>query len=259
MRVLIGVILLLSAAASTSAQTAPQWTIRLTHREERLRDERVRATTELNAVRRLGRGAVGADVSWIDEPGRGSIGVGAEVYTPLWRTAESRFRVFSASRALSAPNLLLAAEVIQHLRAGWELSFSGDDRQYDAGRVNVILAGAGWSSHQWFIRGRAGAIHTDARTMATANALVRRFAADRRKYVQVAAGVGGDVLDFADPTGATPLITVQSVSGAVEVLYPATESLGVTAGVGVAHYESFGTRIVLEAGIALFVGAHKAR
>jgi hypothetical protein len=254
MRCLFGVILLMLAATAALAQSAPQWTITLTHREERLRDERVRGATELGALRRIGRGAIGADVRWIDEATRGSVGFGAEAYAPLWRMAESRFRLFSAPRALSQPDLLVAAEVTQHIAGGWQLSLSGDDRRYDQGRVNVILGGAGWSSERWFIRGRAGAVVTEARTMATGDALVRRTSADRRRHLQLSGSIGGDVFDFADPGGTTPLIIADATNVGLHALFPATADLGVMAGVAIGDYGRFGTRAQLEAGVALYVG-----
>ena len=83
-----------------------------------MHDARVRGATELGVVRRIGRRAVGADISWIDEPTRSSIGVGGEIYAPLWRTGEGWLRVFTAPRAWSAPDLLVAAELTQHLAGG---------------------------------------------------------------------------------------------------------------------------------------------
>ena len=259
MRAWFGVMLLLTAASNAYGQTVQTWTVHLTHREERLRDERVRGVTELGAVRRVGRGAIGADVQWINESTRSSIGVGAEVYAPLWATGEGWLRVFTAPRAWSAPDLLVAAELTQHLADGWQISVSADDREYDRGRVNVVLAGAGWSGDRWFVRARGGAILTDNETMGTANALVRRTSTDGRRHVQFTASAGGDVFDFADPLTTTPLITVQSKSAAVQLSYPVAPNLGVTAGFGLTDYRHFGTRIHFEAGVTLFAGTHDPR
>ena len=257
MRSFAGAMLLLSVVAPAHAQTNPLWTIQLTHREERLGGARLRGATDLSAVRRIGRGAIGADVRWLDELSRSSVGVGAELYTPLWHSSEGRLRVFSAPRAWSAPDLLVAAEVTQHLRAGWQVSLSADDREYDQGRVNLFLAGAGWSSDRWFMRTRAGAIRTETKTMATGDVMVRRTSPDRRRHVQLTASTGGDVFDFADPVTGTPLITGQSTTAAINVLYPATPSLGVIAGIGVGDYGRFGTRAHIEAGIRIFAGLHE--
>ena len=257
MRSFTAVMLLLSVAASAQAQTPPLWTIQLTHREERLAHERLRGATDLSVLRRIGRGAVGVDVSWIDELSRHSVGVGAELYTPLWHSSEGWLRVFSAPRAWSAPDFLVAAELTQHLRDGWHVSLSADDREYDQGRVNFLMAGTGWSSDKWFTRVRAGALITETKTMATGHVLVRRASPDRRRHVQITAGTGGDVFDFADPVGGTPLITGQSTTAAISVRYPATPSLAVNAGFGVGDYGSFGTRAHFEAGIIIFAGVHR--
>jgi YaiO family outer membrane protein len=257
MRNFTGVILFLSAASSARGQTAPLWTIQLTHREERLDGERLRGATDFSALRRVGRGAVGADIRWIDEPSRNTIGVGAELYTPLWHFSEGRLRVFSAPRAWSAPDLLVAAELTQHLRGGWHVSVSADDRKYDQGRVQAVAAGAGWSGERWFVRARGGGLRTEIKTLATGDIMVRRASPDRRSHVQISASTGGDVFDFADPVAGTPLITGQSTTAALSVLYPATPSLGVIAGLGVGDYGRFGTRAHFEAGITIFAGLHE--
>lgn len=259
MRILVGVMLFLSVASAAPAQNVPLWTIQLTHREERLAGERLRGATDISALRRIGRGAVGVDVRWIDEPSRSSVGIGAELYTPLWHFAEGRVLVFSAPRAWSAPDLLVAAELTQHLSAGWLVSVSADDREYDQGRVNAVAAGVGWSGERWFVRARAGGLLTETKTLATGDVLVRRASPDRRRHVQISASTGGDVFDFADPVAGTPLITGQSTTAAIGVLYPATSSLGVIAGFGIGDYGSFGTRAYFEAGITIFAGLHGDR
>jgi YaiO family outer membrane protein len=259
MRSLIAVVLVVSVANRAPAQNSPVWTVQLTHREERLGNARIRAATELGVLRRIGRGAIGADLRWIDESSRSSVGVGTELYAPLWRFSESRLRLFSAPRAASAPDLLVAAEITQHVVAGWQVSLSADDRRYDRGRVQVFLAGAGWSDDRWFLRGRGGAVRTDIRMMATGNVLIRRASLDRRRHVQISASTGGDVFDFADPVTSTPLIAGQSTSAAVHVLHPLTPDFGVTAGVGFGDYGRFGTRAHLEVGVTLFGGLLEAR
>jgi YaiO family outer membrane protein len=256
-RSLIGLMLLSSVPAMARAQTTPLWTVQLTHREERLGDERLRGATDLSVLRRIGRGAVGVDVRWIDELSRNSVGIGTEVYTPLWPSSEGWLRVFSAPRALSAPDLLVAAELTQYLPGGWHLSLYADDREYDQGRVNSIAAGAGWSSEKWFTRVRAGGLRTNTKTMATASLMARRTSPDRRRHVQITASAGGDVFDFPDPLSATPLITGQSITAAISVLYPATANLGINAGFGVGDYGAFGTRAHFEAGITIFAGVHR--
>ena len=90
--------------------------------------------------------------------------------------------------------------------------------------------------------------------MATGNALVRRTSADRRKHLQLSASMGGDVFDFADPGGTTPLITVNAPGLAVHALVPAAANLGLLAGIAIGDYGRFGTRAQLEAGVALYVG-----
>lgn len=259
MRLLPAVLLILTTTSAARAQTLPQWAIQVLHREERLRDQRLRGATELTVLRPWGRGAIQADLQWIDEPARASVGMGAELYVPLWRYAEGRVRLFSAPRAWSAPDLLAAAEITQHLGGGWQLSVSADHRAYDRGRVNVALVGAGWSNESWYVRARGGAVRSDDATLATGELLARRASTDRRRQLQISATAGGEIFDFADPSTTAPLLTGRSTKAAVQLRHPVTRMLSVIAGAGVGDYRRFGTRAHVEAGIALMAGARESR
>lgn len=239
------------ALDTPTAATPPLWTLGLAHREERMRGIRLRGITRLSGLRRVARGAVLAEVLGLTESTRSSLGFGAELYTPLWHYAEAHVRASSAPRALSLPELLVGAEVTQHLQAGWHASVSADHRRYEALKVNLVMLGGGWSSERWFVRARTGTLHAGAQTMLTANALVRRLLRDGRTRVELFAGAGGDVLDFRDPTAPGSPLTSNSVSAGVNVQLPIASYAALTGGAGVADYGDHGRRMHLEAGLIL--------
>jgi hypothetical protein len=198
--------------------------------------------------------AIAAELQGIREQSRNSVGVGAELYSPLWQLSEGHLRVFTAPQALSAPDLLIQGDITQHFRGGWHIVVSGDTRKYDRLDVVVFLAGGGWSGEKWFIRVRGGGVRASGETMQTANLMVRRASADGRGHVEVTASSGGDIFDVADAATATPLITGHGSAAALSILLPLSANLGINGRVGLGDYGRFGKRTQFEAGLKVYLG-----
>ncbi|MEX2281665.1 MAG: YaiO family outer membrane beta-barrel protein [Gemmatimonadota bacterium] len=219
-----------------------------------MRSVRARGITRISALRRGDRGAVLAELIGLTEPERNSIGFGAELHSPLWHFAEGHLRIAAAPKALSAPDLLIGGEVVQHAASGWNASLSGDHRRYAAMNVSQMLVGAGWSSEEWYIRARGGGLQTAIETMPTGNLVVRRVFADGRSYLEAAASAGGDVFDFGDPAAIAPTpLTGHSTTLALGLQLPLSANTSFSSSIGVGEYGDYGRRLNFEVGFALYV------
>jgi YaiO family outer membrane protein len=150
--------------------------------------------SQIEVTRDLGSGSLGAGVFRVGRFGGEDWGFVFDAHRNLWKGAYGNARMRAIPGADLLPGLDLRLEIFQALPGGWEVSGSHWRMHLEEDDVEVSAVGAALYVGAWYLR-EVTAVSTLAGTSALSlSALARRFFDPPWEYLELAGGIGQEVV-----------------------------------------------------------------
>ena len=148
----------------------------------------------LFTTRRFDGGSLGVELARVKRFGSVDVGVAVDGYRELWSRAYGHLRIRATPDAGVLPGLDVRAEVFHALAGGWEVSANVRTMDFETRDVAVFGGGVARYVGAWYVR-QVASVGRLAGASALSGALnVRRFIAAPVEYVELAGGVGSEVV-----------------------------------------------------------------
>ncbi len=183
---------------SPLADTVPRWFAGIRHDREIITSDLPQwsdwTLSQALLVRQLKGGSVGAEIFEVGRFRRRDWGIALDGYKDLWERAYGNLQIRATPGAEVVPRADVRLEVFQAFPSGWEVSGSYRRMDFDTDDVDLVGAAVARYVGNWYLREVTTVSTLAGRAAFSFSAMARRLLSPPWEYVEVAGGLGREVM-----------------------------------------------------------------